>query len=120
MADFRSDPMPTPDGHGKAKNAFAKAWAKYSREAVYPISRTITFDIFGFWIAWNLYGGFEGLMRSEAEGGMAMSRSAVYRRIQLFRMATGFHPDDFSVPGITIDVEEYLKSLSRKKGDTPK
>ena len=37
-----------------------------------------------------------------------MSRSAIYRRIKLFRSLTGFHPDEYEMPGVTIDVATYL------------
>ena len=125
MADFRSSRMPSPDGNGRAKEAFANAWAKYAKalepmgkSIASPIAREATFDIYGFWVVWNLIGGFEGLQKAVSEGGLGMSRSAVYRRIQMFRTVTGRHPDDFTVPGITIDIEAYLEALS-KKNNTP-
>ena len=118
--------MPTPDGNGRAKEAFATAWAKYlkvmepiAKPLAMPIARETTFDIYGFWIVWNLIGGFEGLQKPLSEGGLGMSRSAVYRRIQLFRVATGKHPDEFHVPGITIDIDAYVQALIIKKNDTP-
>ena len=125
MADFRSSRMPSPDGNGRAKEAFASAWLKYSkalepvtRPIASPIAREATFDIYGFWIVWNLVGGFEGLQKPVSEGGLGMSRSAIYRRIQMFRIATGTHPDDFAVPGITIDIDAYVAALINKKNDT--
>lgn len=126
MADFRSSRMPSPDGNGRAKEAFANAWLKYAkamepitRPIASPIAREATFDIYGFWIVWNLIGGFEGLQKPVSEGGLGMSRSAVYRRIQMFRIATGTHPDDFAVPGITIDIDAYVEALTKKRNDTP-
>ncbi len=126
MADFRSERMPSPDGNGRAKEAFTSAWAKYAKAMepitkpiANPIARSVTFDIYGFWIVWNLMGGFDGLIKPLSEGGLGMSRSSIYRRIQMFRIATGRHPDEFSVPGITIDMETYLEALARKN-DTPK
>ena len=119
--------MPSPDGNGRAKEAFASAWAKYAK-ALEPVSKTIaspiareaTFDIYGFWIVWNLIGGFEGLQKPVSEGGFGMSRSAIYRRIQMFRVVTGTHPDDFNVPGVTIDIDAFVKYLAESKRDTPK
>jgi hypothetical protein len=58
-------------------------------------------DLFGFWLVWHLEGGFEGLRRS------GMSRSAIYRRIKLFRVVTGMHPDEYVLPGVSIDLETY-------------
>ena len=113
--------MPSSDGNGRAKEAFVNAWAKYakaleplSKSDVSPFAREATFDIYGFWVVWNLIGGFEGLQNPVSEGGLGLSRSAVYRRIQMFRTVTGRHPDDFSVPGITIDIEAYLEAVSKK------
>ncbi len=126
MPDFRSERMPSPDGRGNAKEAFARAWEKYAKTLepitkplASPMARNATFDIYGFWVVWNLLGGFEGLMKPVSEGGLAMSRSSVFRRIQIFRMATGKHPDEFSIPGITIDIDAYLKDMNLRKGDTP-
>ena len=126
MADFRSSRMPSPDGNGRAKEAFASAWVKYAkamepitRPLATPIAREATFDIYGFWIVWNLIGGFDAMQKPLSEGGLGMSRSAVYRRIQMFRLATGVHPDEFSVPGITIDIDTYIEALLKKKRHTP-
>ena len=51
-----------------------------------------------------------------------MSRSAVYRRVSLFRKATGTHPDEFRLPGVTVNVAQYLagdqKIASVQHGDT--
>jgi hypothetical protein len=130
MSDFRSDRMPSPDGRGIAREAFGRFWDAYVkalapaskmaapvlRPLVLPIARNLTFDMFGFWLSWHLEGGFEGLMRP---GGFGMSRSAIYRRIAMFRRATGKHPDEYVVPGVTIDVEAYWRAAMEKKGDTP-
>ena len=37
-----------------------------------------------------------------------MSRSAIYRRITAFRQHFGVHPDEYSFPGVTIDLPAYL------------
>ena len=39
-----------------------------------------------------------------------MSRSAIYRRIKLFRKAAGMHPDEFELPGVTFDIAAYQAS----------
>ena len=36
-----------------------------------------------------------------------MSRASIYRRIKLFRIAFGAHPDEFEMPGITLDLDGY-------------
>jgi len=127
MSDFRSDPMPSPDGLGKAKNNFQKVWAAYVKALepaskalepavkamARPVAQVLTFDLFGFWLAWHLEGGFEGLQRPRPDG-LGMSRSAVYRRIAMFRRMTGKHPDEYTVPGISIDVEAYWADAIKK------
>jgi hypothetical protein len=125
--------MPSPDGRGNARKKFADAWGAYAalfqpanellkptlEMMVTPLARSLTFDMFGFWLAWHLEGGFEGLMRPKPRG-LGMSRSAVYRRIAMFRRMTGKHPDEFTVPGVTIDVATYWASVIKEaKRDTP-
>lgn len=112
LPDFRSEPMDSPDGRGFAR----RAWSAYARKtnewfgpalrplvepAARKLSPTIAVDLFGFWLIWHLEGGFEGLQRT------GMSRSAVYRRIKLFRAVTGMHPDEYVLPGLTIDLDAY-------------
>lgn len=118
MADFRSERMPSPEGHGNARNRLQRAWDGYSRTVnavavpaleplVFWIARGITTDLAGFWLLWQLEGGFEGMQR------LGMSRSAIYRRINLFRRIFGVHPDDFTFPGVKIDLEEYIAAAQR-------
>jgi hypothetical protein len=119
VADFRSERMPSPDGHGNAKAAWRRAWDAYSaavgpvlEPAVRPIARTVTFDAMGFWLAWHLEGGFEGM-----QSRLGMSRSAIYRRLSLFRRATGKHPDDWKLAGVQINVEEYIRERAAADND---
>jgi len=122
MKDFRSDPMPSQDGKGIAKTTFQKALSALGEavdETFFPLTKpfvhALTFDLFGFWLVWQLQGGFEGLQRPLSEGGWGMSRSAIYRRISLFRSATGQHPDEYKIPGLTLDLVEYLRASLEKK-----
>ena len=110
VGDFRTAPMPSPEGNGRARSRFQRAWEAYvkaldpvSRPVAVVLARTLTFDLMGFWLTWQLHGGFEGMQRD-----LGMSRSAVYRRVSAFRRATGKHPDDFSLPGVTFNVPKYL------------
>ena len=112
-ADFRSEPMDSPEGVGRARAAWeavqpskrAKRPDAKSRpaveRAVRHISVPVTLDLVGFWLTWQVSGGYEGL-RS-----IGMSRSAIYRRIKQFRQVFGKHPDEFDMPGISIDVAAY-------------
>ena len=113
MTDFRSDRMPTPEGHGIARGNWRKAWDAYARAVnrvlepvIDPAARKIagemTADVVGFWLMWHLEGGFEGLQR------LGMSRSGIYRRIANFRRIFKVHPDEFQFPGVSIDLESYL------------
>jgi hypothetical protein len=112
--DFRSERMETPEGKGNARRTFDRAWAAYSKKVnkvAGPVLKPVTdkigaaaaVDLVGFWLAWHAEGGFEGLRR------LGMSRSAIYRRLSLFRKIVGVHPDEYQVTGVTIDVEAYLK-----------
>ena len=118
MTDFRSQRMPSPDGLGIAKGRLEKAWdsyvkavrpvtdplAKHLAPVLMPIARGATFDLLGFWISWHLLGGFEGLQSQ-----LGMSRSAIYRRVALFRRVFGEHPDVYRFPGIDLNVEGFIR-----------
>ena len=106
--DFLSDRMESPEGKGIARrawDAYAGAVTRVTRQAVEPLARKVAvpvaMDLMGFWLAWHLEGGFEGLRQ------MGMSRSSIYRRVRLFRAALGAHPDEFDMPGVELDIEAY-------------
>jgi hypothetical protein len=118
--DFRSEPMESPDGRGFAR----RAWDSYVRRSnqvfgpalrplVEPgarkISASLATDLFGFWLVWQLEGGFDGLRR------LGMSRSAIYRRIKMFRTMTGMHPDEYVLPGVDIDLRAYRKGKPTRR-----
>jgi hypothetical protein len=108
VSDFRSDRMESPEGKGIAR----KAWEEYTGavgKVATPVLRPLVrlyaagsiVDLVGFWAVWQLEGGFEGLQR------MGMSRASIYRRVKLFRIAFGAHPDEFVMPGVKVDLEDY-------------
>lgn len=112
--DFRTDPMDSPEGKGNAR----KAWEAYARTAnrfapppVKSLSRNVAqkqvIELVGFWVAWHLYGGFEGLV----ERGQ-MHPSTVWRKVKKFRVAFKEHPDVYQLPGVTVDPEAYWGSVS--------
>ncbi len=87
--------MPSPDGRGVASSRWRRACDAYSsavrsvagpvvEPAVRPLAREMTYDLIGFYFAWHMYGGFDGLQQH-----MGMSRSAVYRRVSFFRRLFG-------------------------------
>lgn len=106
--------MESPEGKGIARRTWEAYAAKVNEvagPAIEPLARRvaapIAVDLFGFWLAWQLEGGFDGLRR------LGMSRSSIYRRVKLFRQHLGVHPDEFQMPGVTIDVEAYLAQRSQ-------
>jgi hypothetical protein len=108
--------MESPEGRGIARrgwDAYVGAVGKVSAPALKPLVRMYAagsiVDLVGFWAVWHLEGGFEGLQR------MGMSRASIYRRIKLFRMAFGAHPDEFEMPGITLDLEAFREGWAAKK-----
>lgn len=108
--DFRSDRMDSPEGRGIARARWEASpegrtgkWG--GDEDLGWLSRWVAaptmVDLTGFWVMWHLRGGFEGLQK------MGLSRSSIYRRVALFRKATGVHPDEFEFPGIALDLKAY-------------
>lgn len=127
MADFRAERSATPEGEGRAKAALEAAWSSYygaNRSvnevlfAVFPplkaamkgYTSSHLFDLFGFWVVWRLTGGFEGM-----QAALGLSRSAMYRRIALFREAFGEHPDVYEFPGVTVDPVEFARVMKERQ-----
>lgn len=130
MADFRSERMPSPEGEGRAKDALEEAWERFYATnqkvnkplyAALPFVKSLlrgytasnVFDLFGFWVAWRLVGGFEGMQRE-----FGMSRSSLFRRIALFRRVFGEHPDIYEFPGITVDPAAFAVGMAARKPPT--
>jgi hypothetical protein len=113
--DFRSDRMESPEGHGIARRsweAYVGAVTKVTTPALRPLVRKYAagsiVDLVGFWTVWHLEGGFEGMQR------MGLSRASIYRRIKLFRIAFGAHPDEFEMPGVDLDVAAFREGFAAK------
>jgi hypothetical protein len=77
------------------------------------LARQVVEDMIGFWVMWHLYGGFEGLQR------FGMHKATIWRKISRFRKMTGSHPDEFVMPGVSIDVEAYWEAAVKKVGPRP-
>lgn len=122
--DFRSDRMASPEGKGIAR----RAWDAYSgviernvtpalspllEPVAAPVARAQVEDLVGFWVLWHLYGGFEGLER------FGFNRSTIWRKIRRFRVTTGEHPDEFKMPGVSINGPEYWETVGKKIGPRP-
>jgi hypothetical protein len=113
MPDFRSDRMESPEGKGIARRAWdAYASAVRRSPTVQTLSRKlaipVAMDLSGFWLLWHLEGGFEGLRK------LGMSRASIYRRVKLFRVTMGVHPDEYRMPGVSVDVEAYHQGSKEK------
>jgi hypothetical protein len=125
MSDFRSDPMPSAEGRGRAR----RAWEAYARvtnkvlgpaiemsplgDALRSVSANAVSDQVGFWMLWQLHGGFEGLLT------LGMSRSSIYRKVATFRRIMHAHPDEFTLPGVELDVAAYLRGGGKQEEDKP-
>lgn len=118
--------MPSPEGEGRAKHALEQVWDSYYstnkavnkslfsalpwlKKALSGQPGSAAVDLFGFWLVWRLFGGFEGLQRH-----LGMSRSTIYRRISAFRAVFGEHPDVYEFAGVSIDVEAFALDLVKK------
>jgi hypothetical protein len=100
--------MESPEGKGIARRAwegYTGAIGKATTPVLKPVVRRYAagsiVDLVGFWAVWHLEGGFEGLQR------LGMSRASIYRRVKLFRIAFGAHPDEFVMPGVKVDLDDY-------------
>jgi hypothetical protein len=116
--DFRSERMESPEGRGLARRAW-DAYAGAVNKVTIPVLRPWVemyaagsiADLIGFWCVWHLEGGFEGLQR------MGMSRASIYRRVKLFRIAFGAHPDEFEMPGIKLDLNDFRDGWAKHAAD---
>jgi hypothetical protein len=104
VVDFRSDKSNTNEGAGKAR----ALWDSYVRVVNVPfapltkrVAERWTHELVGFYVAWHLYGGFEGLVDS------GMSPATVWRKVKRFRTITAEHPDEYRMPGVTINPAAY-------------
>ena len=118
--DFRSDKSESIEGKGVARrvwDAYAGAADRHAGPAVRGVlgpavrrwSAAQAVDLVGFWACWHLQGGFEGLER------LGMSRATIFRRIKMFRTTYGVHPDEFKLPGVTLDPAAYWAASDRAK-----
>jgi len=122
--DFRSDPSPSPEGRGVARRAwdvYAGAVRKGTRKAlespvlepsIRRLATKMTMDLLGFYAAWHLHGGFEGLVD------LGMHPSTVWRKVKMFRTVTGKHPDEFVMPGLALDPSAYWDWARETGGKT--
>ena len=108
--------MESPEGRGRARrawDAYVGAVGKVSTPVLRPFVEMYAagsiVDLIGFWVVWHLEGGFEGL------GAMGMSRASIYRRVKMFRIAFGAHPDEFEMPGVLLDLAAHREGWAQIK-----
>lgn len=109
--DYRSEPMESKEGRGLARRAWDSYYSTVTKASepllhhlASRVSARIVNDMMGFWLCWHLEGGFEGMER------MGMDRATIYRKIARFRKYMKVHPDEYQMPGVTLDPAEYLKA----------
>lgn len=111
--------MESPEGKGNARKAweaYVRTANKYAPPPVKALNRSVArkqvIELIGFWVAWHLYGGFEGLVEQ-----VGMHPSTVWRKVKKFRVAFHEHPDVFTMPGVTIDREAYWTAVDGAAAD---
>ena len=106
--DLRKQRSESAEGKGRARRAWEAYEAAFHRntpdwvnQAIFDGASRWTEQMVGFWVAWHLYGGFEGLKRA------GWSERTIYRRLKEFRLVFKTHPDTFSHPGVKLDPEAF-------------
>ena len=119
--DYRSDKSDTVEGRGNAgarwdayhfnldDDVLAEAFPsptssvedydEFVRDDIAADAREES-ELIGFWVAWHLAGGFHAL----ESGGW--HRATIFRKVRRFRSRYGVHPDEYSFPWITLDLEK--------------
>jgi hypothetical protein len=118
--DLRSKRSESAEGMGRARRAWDAYAAAVNRfrpkfidDALRDLALRWSEEMLGFWVAWHLYGGFEGLKRA------GWAERTIYRRLKRFRLVFHKHPDEFEHPGVRLDPEAFWKYyLERKRQDS--
>lgn len=101
--DLRKERMDTPEGLGRARRVWT-GWSEsvgLERPAAWDrafarVGEKHMMGMFGFWMTWHLFGGFEGMRRA------GWSRATIYRHLKRFRTEMGVHPDEYQLNGVDI------------------
>ena len=120
QSDYRSDRMPSAEGRGNARGAVDRLldahpdWAERIPFARQLGVKTAIASL-GFWLVWQCAGGFEGLRR------LGMPETTIWRYVKNFREGFWVHPDEFTMPGIDLDVvrENWLRNGGPRALRTP-
>lgn len=131
--DFRADKSDTAEGAGNAAGRWSLFHDRLDEDVLaeaFPMSALDTdvhpdfvrddiaadameqSELIGFWVAWHLAGGFTAL----EEGGW--HRATIFRKVRRFRTRYGAHPDEYSFPWITLDLEgAWAAAIERRITD---
>jgi len=106
------------EGIGRARMRLRGAMASLALTMAIPIEQPTraaalnrVTDLMGFYVAWHVFGGSEGLQR------LGMQRSMIYRKVHQFEDWFGQHPDAYDFPGVEVSPEKYLQQAL---SDNPK
>ena len=106
--DLRSQRSASVEGKGRARRAWDayvdaadRLRPKWVEKALNPLALKWTEEMLGFWLAWHMFGGFEGLKRA------GWSERTIYRRLKRFRLVFEEHPDSFDLAGVELDREVF-------------
>ncbi|MDP3984226.1 MAG: hypothetical protein Q8Q52_04370 [Acidimicrobiia bacterium] len=113
--DLRKRRAESVEGKGRARRAWDAYAAAANRlrpkwvdDSLRQLALRWTEDMLGFWLAWHVYGGFEGLKRA------GWNERTIYRRLKRFRLVFKKHPDEFELAGVTLDLEKFWNEHLRK------
>lgn len=117
--DLRKDRSESAEGAGRARRAWEAYAGAVNRfrpqwfdDAIKDLALKWSEEMLGFWVAWHLYGGFEGLKRA------GWSERTIYRRLKKFRLVFKKHPDEYQHPGVTLDPEAFWEVyLERREAE---
>jgi hypothetical protein len=112
--DYRSEPSESVEGKGFARRAW-EAYARKVNQLALPIFKPLAenygasqaADLIGFWLVWQLHGGFAGLQE------LGMHETTIHRKINRFRTVYKQHPDEFQLPGVSIDPKKYFAASAK-------
>lgn len=125
MPDYRSEKMLSLEGEGIARGRF-HSYVERSSDGFFDLvgegqevhdvlpdearfcevaSAIELSELVGFWLAWHLSGGFEGLERA------GWNRSTIFRKVRRFRAAFAEHPDTYRFPWLRVDWDRAWTGL---------
>jgi hypothetical protein len=131
IPDYRSQRSQSPEGAGKAKEAWEEfhlvqardlteeaastTWSSMGAELPEDVRDDLVgtvieeSELLGFWLAWWRAGGFSGLE------GAGWNRATIFRRLRRFRTTFGVHPDEYQPDWIQLDLPKVWAARLRSR-----